>query len=300
MPPIAARITNQGHAVTRCWSLRFRFRLCTMAGIVCNATARCEACAHTPCSQATHGNSVLDAHGRLNVGKQGFNMYLVHTTPDRELDLVLGDRCATICDMFLSKGLQSPRYQSCNDEGSSTLTVAAKIMGTHWLALWHCMKSGSNPDFVVRICAQAAGTVSCTGALAILPGGGRTREFCVSVKRGQTLPLWVYASRDEVAEAEGEVWRVDSQSDVHVVCGSWAANEHGKDHTQHAWNAEMVQHIQVTLSQVGVHVIELHWAAAVARAVVRVNVRPEPGACSAANAGDEHALEVGSKPAEPL
>ena len=116
------------------------------------------------------------------------------------------------------------------------------------------------------------------------------------VQCGQTLPLWVYASRDQIAQAEGEVWSVESHSRMHVARGSWADNEHGRGHKQQCWNAEMVQHIGVTLLQVGVHVLELHCAAAAARAVVRVTVRPAPDACKPADAADQaHELPLQKK-----
>jgi hypothetical protein len=242
-------------------------------------TAASEAGAQAPSADAARGDCLLDARGRLVVGRGGFNTYLVHTRLGQKLDLVLGDRCKSICEMSLTTGLRSTRYDSCNDEGSSTLTVAAASMGTHWVALRHCIKSGSDPDFAVRISAQESVVASCTGALAILPACEQTQQFCVRVKCGQALALWVYASRDQIAHAEGEVWSVEPHSRMHVARGSWAANEHGRGCRQHGWDAEMVQHIEVALSHVGVHVLELHCAAAAARAVVRVTVRPTRDAC---------------------
>ena len=47
------------------------------------------------------------------------------------------------------QGLRITRCDSCNDDGSSTLTAAAACQCTHWVALRHCIESGSDPDFAV-------------------------------------------------------------------------------------------------------------------------------------------------------
>jgi hypothetical protein len=79
--------------------------------------------------------------------------------------------------MSLSKGLRITRCDLCNDDGSSTLTVAAACQCTHWAALRHCIKSGSDPDPAVRISARESAVASCMGALAILPACGQTRRI---------------------------------------------------------------------------------------------------------------------------